>query len=265
MSGNTHPERRARFGVAAAAGLSVVLLVGLTIADVLTDRALSKLPVANALHIDLTGWQWWWQAHYADDGGQPGFVSANELHVPVGRPVVIALAAGDVIHSFWVPNLHGKKDLLPGVESTIEFRVDEPGTYRGPCAEFCGAEHALMALTIVAEPAASYTAWAAAQRADATVQADPLALRGMRVFTASHCASCHTVRGTSAKGLLAPDLTHLMTRGTIGAGALPNTPGNLLAWVRNPQAAKPGVTMPATDYLSDGDLKAVVAWLETLK
>lgn len=265
LSGNTNPERRARLGVAAAAGLSVVLLVGLTVADVLTDRALSKMPVADPLHIELTGWQWWWQAHYTGGSGQPGFVSANELHVPIGRPIVIALAAGDVIHSFWVPNLHGKKDLLPGVKSTIELRADEPGTYRGPCAEFCGAEHALMSLTIVAEPPTRYAAWAAAQRADAVQTADPFALRGMHVFLASHCASCHTVRGTSAKGLLAPDLTHLMSRSTIGAGALPNTPENLLAWVRDPQAAKPGVTMPATDYLSDGDVKAVVAWLETLK
>jgi len=258
------PERRTQRAVAGASALSVVLLVGLIVADVSTDRALSTLPVSNALHIDLTGWQWWWQAHYAADAGRPAFVTANELHIPVGRPVVIALGAGDVIHSFWVPNLHGKKDLLPGIASTIEFRADREGVYDGPCAEFCGTEHALMALRIVAESPARYAAWAATQSASAAVPTDALAARGMQVFERSPCASCHSVRGTSAQGLLAPDLTHLMSRQTLAAGALPNDAADLARWISDPNAVKPGTTMPAV-HLSSPDLQALVAWLTTLK
>ena len=212
MTANVKPERRTQRAVVGVSVLSVVLLVGLIVADVLTDRALSKLPVSDALHIQLTGWQWWWQARYAADDGRPAFMTANELHVPVGRPVVISLGAGDVIHSFWVPSLHGKKDLLPGIHSTIEFRADRAGVYDGPCAEFCGAEHALMALRVVAEPAEAYAAWAATQTATAATPVGAVAAHGMQVFESSACASCHTVRGTSATGLLGPDLTHLMSQ-----------------------------------------------------
>jgi cytochrome c oxidase subunit II len=258
------PERSVQRTVVSASVLSVVLLVALIVADVLTDRALSKLPVANALHIELTGWRWWWQARYAADDGRPAFVTANELHVPVGRPIVISLGAGDVIHSFWVPSLHGKKDLLPGIASTIELRADRAGVYDGPCAEFCGAEHALMALRLVAEPADRYAAWAASQTASATPPAQGLAAHGLQVFERSTCANCHTVRGTRAAGLLGPDLTHLMSRQTIAAGALPNNTANLTLWIGNPAAVKPGTTMPAVG-LSEPDLKAVVAWLSTLQ
>ncbi len=264
LSANTRPERGPRRAVIAASAVSVLLLVGLTVADALTDRALSKLHVAHALHIQLTGWQWWWQANYAPEDGAPGFAVANELHVPVGRPVIVSLAAGDVIHSFWVPNLHGKKDLLPGIGSTIEFRADRPGTYRGQCAEFCGTEHALMAMTVVAESPERYAAWAAAQRLPAAASADALSARGRAIFEASSCANCHTVRGTDAHGMLAPDLTHLMSRRTLAAGALDNDPTNLAAWIRNPKAAKPGTTMPASS-LPPPDIQALVAWLITLK
>ena len=264
LSANTRPERGPQRAVIAATTVSVVLLVGLTVADALTDRALSKLPAAHALHIQVTGWQWWWQANYAPEDGAPGFAVANELHVPVGRPVIVSLAAGDVIHSFWVPNLHGKKDLLPGIDSTIEFRADRPGAYRGQCAEFCGTEHALMAMTVMADPPERYAAWAAAQRLPAAPPDNALAARGRALFEASACANCHTVRGTHALGMLAPDLTHLMSRRTLAAGALENTPANLAAWIRNPQAAKPGATMPAS-ALPAADIQALVAWLTTLK
>lgn len=265
LMSNVQPERRTQRAVVYASLLSVVLLVGLIVADVMTDRALSKLPDADALHIDLTGWQWWWQARYAADHTHTAFMTANELHIPVGRPVVVTLNGGDVIHSFWVPNLHGKKDLLPGITSTIELRADRAGIYDGPCAEFCGAEHALMALRVVAEAPDRYAAWAAAQSASAApVPADALAQQGMQVFERSACAGCHTVRGTSAVGLLAPDLTHLMSRQTIAAGALPNDAANLTRWVRNPGAVKPSTTMPAVP-LSAHDLQALIAWLTTLK
>jgi cytochrome c oxidase subunit II len=264
MTANVKPERKTERAVVGVSVLSVVLLVGLIVADVLTDRALSKLPVSDALHIQLTGWQWWWQARYAADDGRPAFMTANELHVPVGRPVVISLGAGDVIHSFWVPSLHGKKDLLPGIHSTIQFRADRAGVYDGPCAEFCGAEHALMALRVVAEPADRYAAWAATQTATAAAPVVAVAAHGMQVFESSACASCHTVRGTSAAGLVGPDLTHLMTRQTLAAGALANNAANLSRWIRDPNGVKPGTTMPAV-RLSTPDLQALVAWLTTLK
>lgn len=256
-------DARARRGVVAATVVSVLLLVGLIAADVATDRALSRLPAADPLDVDMTGSQWWWQARYADDGGQPGFVVANELHVPVGRPVIVSLKAADVIHTFWAPSLHGKKDMLPGIDSTIAFRADGPGVYRGQCAEFCGAEHALMALFVTADEPAQYARWAAHQRADAARPASPLALRGRQLFEAADCAQCHTVRGTSANGRLGPDLTHLMSRRTIAAGTLVNDRANLDAWLRNPQRFKPQASMPAAQF-SSADLEAVVTWLTTL-
>jgi cytochrome c oxidase subunit 2 len=264
VSSLTRPELRTQRIVIGASVLSVVVLVGLIVADVLTDRALSKLPVDNPVRIDMVGAQWWWQASYRPDGAQPGFVTANELHVPVGRPVIVSLHAADVIHSFWVPNLHGKKDMLPGIDTTIEFRADRAGTYRGQCAEYCGAEHALMAMLVVAEPPEHYAAWVARQAQPAPQSTDVAALPGRDVFERASCANCHTVRGTSAKGTLGPDLTHLMSRETIAAGVLANTHQNLAAWIRNPDALKPGTLMPAVP-LSDADRLALVRWLVTLQ
>ncbi|MFC0398774.1 cytochrome c oxidase subunit II [Paraburkholderia rhizosphaerae] len=260
----THPERRTRRVVVAASVLSVVLLCGLIVADILTDRALSKLPVDQPVKIEMTGLQWWWQVRYPAARGLPELTTANELHIPVGRTVIVSLKAGDVIHSFWVPDLHGKKDMLPGIDTSIAFRADKPGVYRGQCAEFCGAQHALMAMLVIAEPDDRYAAWVQQQAQPARQTSDAIAQRGRDVFEKSTCAGCHTVRGTSANGTLAPDLTHLMSRQTIAAGALANTPDNLAAWIRNPHAWKAGVTMPAV-RLSDSDLHAVVTWLATLQ
>ncbi|HEY2024718.1 cytochrome c oxidase subunit II [Paraburkholderia sp.] len=269
-------ERGPQRAVAVASIASVVLLFGLIVADVLTDRALSRMPVDDALHIEVTGEQWWWKVDYPRDGQHPAFTTANELHVPAGRPVIVALKAGDVIHSFWMPNLHGKKDMLPGLDSTIEFRADKPGVYRGQCAEYCGAEHALMAMLVIAEPPERYAQWRAQQAAPAATgaldgqsaqsaqSADALAQHGMQIFQQASCANCHTVRGTSAQGTLGPDLTHLMSRQTIASGALPNTQQNLAAWIRDPEALKPGTTMPVVP-LSASDRQAVVAWLGTLR
>jgi cytochrome c oxidase subunit II len=258
-------ERRAQKAIVYASVVSVVLLLGLVVADVLTDRALSRLPVEDALHIEVTGEQWWWRADYPGERGRPGFTTANELHVPVGRPVIVSLKAADVIHSFWVPNLHGKKDMLPGLDSTIEFRADKPGVYRGQCAQFCGAEHALMAMLVFAQAPTDYEAWAAQQAEPASAAAGGTAAeRGLRIFGQSSCANCHSVRGTAAQGSIGPDLTHLMSRQTIAAGTLANTPQNLADWIRDPAAVKPGTTMPAVP-LTASDLQALVAWLATLR
>ncbi|CAB3805926.1 Cytochrome c oxidase subunit 2 [Pararobbsia alpina] len=266
LSSLAQPEGNTRRMVVAATLLSSVLLFGLLFADVLTDHALSTLPVANALTIEVTGHQWWWEARYPSgrNGDADHFTVANELHIPVGRPVIVRLRTTDVIHTFWVPNLHGKRDMIPGRDATIEFRADKAGTYRGQCAEFCGFEHALMAFYVVAESPAAYDAWAAHQRGAATLSAGALLQRGQQVFTSGTCASCHTVRGTSATGTLGPDLTHLMSRQTIAAGTLPNTTGNLAGWIVDAPRLKPGTTMPP-NRLAPADLQALLAWLGTLR
>lgn len=252
-----------RTSVFVAAAVCSLLLAGLVAADVWTDRALSRLPVANALHIEMTGVQWWWQARYpAEDG--PAFAVANELHVPVGRPVIVTLKSVDVIHSFWVPELHGKKDMLPGRTTTIEFRADRAGTWRGECAEFCGLQHALMAFSITAEASESYGQWRAQQQAPAAPVVGGEALRGQSLFMASRCAQCHTVRGTSATGALGPDLTHVASRATIAAGTVLNSPSNLAAWIVHPQGLKAGTTMPDSPLQPD-EVSALVAYLSSLE
>ena len=211
------------------------------------------------LTIEITGHQWWWEARYLSP--QPGqvFETANELHVPVGRPVRLKLASADVIHSFWVPALTGKTDTIPGRTNVSWLQADRPGVYRGQCTEFCGEEHAKMALYVVAEPEGRFEAWRLAQLAAAPQSALP----GQALFEA-RCGACHTVRGTAAGGIVGPDLTHLMSRSTIASGVLPNDTASLSGWVSNPQALKPGSAMPATN-LNGTQLTQVVAYLETLK
>lgn len=257
-------ERSAGRAVLAATLLSSAGLVVLVGADISTDRSLSRLAVDDALHIRMVGHSWWWEVSYGAEGQPPDFKLANELHVPVGRPVVIALDSVDVIHTFWVPNLHGKKDMLPGRPTTIEFRADKPGVYRGQCAEFCGQEHALMALSVTAESPEDFAAWEASQRAPAAQPSDAEALRGQAIFMSGTCAQCHAIKGTSAQGALGPDLTHLAGRRTIAAGAIANTPSELAAWIVDPQAKKPGSWMPANPLAPD-DVRALVAYLGTLQ
>jgi cytochrome c oxidase subunit II len=256
-------EPRTRQTVMLATLGSSALLAGLVTADVLTDRSLSRLPVAEPLHIEMTGYQWWWQARYATEGS-PSFGVSNELHVPVGRPVVVTLKSVDVIHSFWVPELHGKKDLLPGRTTTIQFRADRAGTWRGECAEFCGLQHALMAFSITADTPEAFAGWLAHQKASAAAPAQPDAVSGQRIFLDSDCARCHTVRGTSAAGTLGPDLTHVASRTTLAAGTLVNEPSQLAAWIVQPQSLKAGATMPPS-RLPPEDVRLLVSYLETLQ
>lgn len=256
-------ERAAGHWVGGAAGVSAVLLVGLVAADVWTDHGLSRLPQSDALHIEMVGQQWWWESRYPAGPEGPGFATAGELHVPVGRTVVVTLLSADVIHTFWVPNLHGKKDMLPGRPTTVTLRADQPGRFRGQCAEFCGTEHALMAFGMVADSPADFARWRAGQQAPALAPTSPEALRGQALFTNGACAGCHTVRGTDAAGTLGPDLTHLASRPTIAAGSAPNTAEALERWVRNPGVIKPGAAMPAS-ALSQQDLADLVAYLRSL-
>jgi cytochrome c oxidase subunit 2 len=246
-----------------ALAISVVGLLGLTAFSALTDRALAGLSEMDAVRIKVTAHQWWWEVSYEDTRPARVFSTANELHVPVGRTVVATLESSDVIHSFWAPNLHGKRDLIPGRSSTIKFRADEPGLYRGQCAEFCGYQHAYMAFLVVAEPPAEYERWTAAQRMSASAPTNPDTQHGARVFLASTCAMCHSIQGTPANGKSAPDLTHIASRHTIAAGTLPNDGPHLAAWISDPQRYKPGANMPATSLAPD-DLSALIAYLQSL-
>lgn len=204
------------------------------------------------------------EVRYVEPQVADSFITANEIHVPTGRPVIVTLKADDVIHSFWVPSLAGKKDLIPGRTSTLNFRADRDGVYRGQCAEFCGFQHALMAFFVVADPPPRYAAWADAQRQPAKEPAGEQQLRGRGVFMRSSCAMCHAIDGTSAQALRGPNLTHVASRGTLAAGALANTPEDLKRWIADPQQIKPGTYMPATALSSD-DLDALVGYLQTLR
>jgi cytochrome c oxidase subunit 2 len=258
-------ERRLLRAVGWGAALSSAGLIVLFAGDILAGRALAQLPVANALHIELTGHSWWWEARYRDPVSNTSFTTANELHLPVGRAAIITLRSDDVIHSLWVPNLHGKLDLIPGRTTEIRVRADRAGVYRGQCAEFCGLQHTMMALQVVAEPVAVYAGWAEGQqRPAAAAPANHIeAQRGAQVFLDNQCAGCHAIRGTAARAGIGPDLTHLASRQTIAAGMLPNARGHLAGWIVDAPSIKPGVRMPAIKLAPD-DLQALLTYLETL-
>ncbi|MEN3291762.1 MAG: cytochrome c oxidase subunit [Burkholderiales bacterium] len=264
LSSLIRPEPVLRRNVIRAVALSTALLLLLIVADFFTDRALAKMPLQDALHIELTGHQWWWEARYGDPQPSRMFTTANEFHIPVGKPVIITLKSSDVIHTFWVPNLHGKKDMIPGRTSTIQLRADKPGVYRGQCAEFCGFEHALMAFNVIADTAEQYEAWAEQQRQPAPEPADELQKHGRQVFLTTTCVMCHTIQGTTANATFGPDLTHIASRQTLAAGSLPNTAQHLAGWIVDPQKFKPGANMPANPLPPD-DMQALLAYMGALK
>ncbi len=257
-------ERSMRTTVIVATAATTIILFVFLILDLSVGRAITTNPGPEALQVRVTGHQWWWEIQYRDSLPHNWATTANEIHVPVGRPVVFELRSTDVIHSLWPPNLNGKRDLIPGNENSIWFQADSAGVYRGQCAEFCGHQHAKMAFLIVAEPPDSFSAWLVRQRDTAMTPTDSVALRGQEVFLASSCVMCHAIGGTPAGSRIGPDLTHLASRRTIAAGTLPNTRGNLAGWILNPQGIKPGVRMPSTRLDSD-DLQALLTYLETLK
>jgi cytochrome c oxidase subunit 2 len=212
---------------------------------------------ADALEVTVRGRQWWWEFRY------PGLqiATANELHLPVGRPVVLTLVGPDVIHSFWVPQLGGKRDVIPGRPNRLTFTPDTPGVYPGQCAEFCGISHANMRMVVVVHTQESWPAWVSAQQAAPAVGGD--VAEGAAIYARSACVGCHTIRGVSA-GLIGPDLTHVGSRKTLAAGLLPNTLENMTSWIRDPAGLKPGVKMPSLG-LSEGEARAVAAYLLSLK
>jgi len=241
--------------------MPVLVLAVLAVVTVSTTRHL-RPEDANAVRIDVVGKRWWWDVRYPDQK----VASANEIHVPVGRPVDISLSSSDVIHSFWVPELAGKLDMVPGQVSHLRFTTTKAGVYRGECAEYCDIGHANMAFTVIAEPPENYERWLArgASTSGETPTAE-LAARGEVVFLRESCAGCHTVKGTGAKGTRGPELSDFGSRKTIAAATVPNTPENLRDWVRDPASIKPGVLMPPTPQISDDELEALVAYLGGLR
>lgn len=240
--------------------LPVIVLVGLAALTVGVLRAIENIAPSSEVTIEVVGHQWWWEVRYPNQAA----ITANEIHIPAGQPVALKLSSVDVVHSFWTPELHGKLDLLPGQTNTLILQADQPGTYRGKCAEFCGIQHANMAFIVIAHPPAEFRAWLDQQAQPAAVPDDELALEGQQVFMTSQCVECHTIRGTSAAGQGGPDLTHLATRSLIAAGTIPNTSEHLAEWLTNSQALKPGNLMPPSD-LSEAQRQTLLAYLESLK
>jgi cytochrome c oxidase subunit 2 len=236
----------------------------LLIASIAAGRAVSSAPPTTAVTIAITGHQWWWEVQYEDAVPERRISTANELHIPTNRSVVLKVTSRDVIHSFWVPNLQGKRDLTPGYTTAIWLKADRPGRYRGQCAEFCGVQHAHMAFELVAESNEVFDAWRREMLQPAREPPDPVAAAGHDVFMQARCPACHTIRGTQAAGLAGPDLTHIARRTSLGAGTLPNTPEHLTAWIRDPQASKPGNQMPPNPLPADA-VQALVAYLQTLR
>jgi cytochrome c oxidase subunit 2 len=218
----------------------------------------------GALEIQVTGHQWWWRVRYPRPHGAAVDL-ANELHLPVGRPVELQLESSDVIHSFWIPALGGKVDMIPGRRTRLLLEPTQTGVYRGVCAEYCGASHALMSLFVVIEPEDDFERWLTQQAEPAAAPGEATASEGREVLIASGCGACHTVRGTSADGVLGPDLTHLGSRQSIGAGTLPATADALLRWISGPDAIKPGAHMPGFGMLPPEELQALAIYLAGLK
>jgi cytochrome c oxidase subunit II len=260
-------ERRVRAVVAALTGISTVVLVIMLVASVVTGAQLpaeAEHEGARPLEVEIVGHEWWWEIRYPNADPSRSFATANELHIPAGQPVELVLSSSDVIHSFWVPRLHGKRDLIPGYQLRTQIYADEPGIYRGQCAEFCGAQHAHMGLIVVAQTREQFDAWREAQLKASAAPAGVFYARGKTVFMSAGCPMCHTIAGTDAGGRRGPDLTHVASRLTLAAGILPNTRGPLAGWILDPQAIKPGTQMPPTG-LQGPDLQALLAYLESLR
>lgn len=262
----------------AIGGLAVPLLI-LTIMFVLGLRLLVAFPIHGkdgemaAMHaampamkpdILIIGHQWWWEVHYLGGATNEQFTTANEIHIPAHRSVNIELESQDVIHSFWVPSLHGKVDLIPGLPNFIRIEASEPGNYQGQCAEYCGAQHAHMRLLVVAQEPEEYEAWQQQQRQPAPEPASQDAVAGEQLFLAGPCSSCHQIRGTIAGGRVAPDLTHIASRRYIAGNSFPNNDAYLEAWVTHAQSLKPEALMPDLTQFSGVQLRELVAYLRQL-
>lgn len=253
------------FGLIVPAGVLFLLLAwGTTMVAGMTTIK------GDELRMRVSGNIYWWRVSYLDAAGKEIHADANELHIPVGRPVVVDMVSEDVIHSFWVPKLGGKMDMIPGRTNRLKLQADKAGLYGGQCAEFCGGAHSLMGFMVVAHEAADWQRWldarlARSQPAPAAAPVSAEALRGSQLFTEVGCAACHRIAGTAAQGLSGPDLTHVGVRQSLGAGILPNTRGTLIGWIGDSQSIKPNNRMPAYRSLQGAELGALAAYMESLK
>ena len=238
--------------------LSALLVYGLWLTG-----SVGRSSEPNALRIEVTGEQYWWRVQYPDADGQPGFATANEIHIPAGRIVELVLSSPDVIHSFWVPNIAGKLDMIPGQQNRMTIKASEPVVARGQCAEFCGAQHANMSLYLIARSDVDFAAWLAGQRVEAARNAE--GERGRSLFLAAGCGGCHAIRGTAAQGTIGPDLTHFGGRMSLGAGMLQNDASTIARWISGAQHVKPGNKMPSFTIFTPEDLTALASYLEGLK
>lgn len=259
----SHDERAGRWLIlGGGVALPLVVLTGLLVHGLALMPALRA--AGDGLLIRVSGEQWWWRVTYQPPGGEP-VEAANEIRLPVGRRVELELSSPDVIHSFWVPPLAGKVDMIPGRTTRLVLEPTRTGTFRGVCAEFCGASHALMAFMVeVTEPAA-FEAWLDAQAEAAVPPAGALARQGRKLFMELGCGACHAVRGTGAKGRIGPDLTHVGSRLSLAAGIMPNGHKAFARWIAGAEAIKPGSRMPSYDMLPPRELEALAAWLESLQ
>lgn len=239
-------------------GLILVVLFGMNIATMRSNNSISNNRAE--LVIDVIGHQWWWEVQYPEQG----FETANEIHIPAGQPVTLRLRTKDVIHSLWIPELSGKLDLLPNQVNELTLESSRTGEFWGECAEFCGTQHAKMQLMIIVQTEEEFAAWLEHQQTVPPPPQDEVTFEGREIFLGSACVYCHAVAGTNASSDLGPDLTHLASRRTLGAGIIENTPGNLAGWVIDAQAIKPGNHMPPMD-LSGEELQALLAYLATLE
>lgn len=268
-----HRARVARSQLIVGGGIGFPLLVlsALLTYSLVTASRIIEVEDSGALPVHIIGHQFWWEVHYLTADGGIDAITANEMHIPSGQAVRLQLTAQDVIHSFWLPNLAGKLDMIPGRTNTLRLRVDRPGTWRGQCAEYCGAQHARMGFHLTAQPPAEFATWLSEQRRSATESKDPFLQRGERLFLSPDCgqedccADCHTIRGTSARGEHGPDLTHVGSRRWIAAGTLPNNAGTLAGWIASSQHLKAGSHMPSFDRYSGEDLRALAGYLASLQ
>ncbi len=240
--------------------LTILLIYGLSL-----TRHLSSPIEGNELRVRVTGEMWWWRVAYLDAQGREAVLDANELHIPAGRPVVLELESGDVIHSFWVPRLSGKLDMIPGRRNVMRIQADAPGVFGGQCAEYCGGPHALMGFTVIAHEPAQFARMMQARLSREQTAAIVPASSGARLFETAGCAACHRIAGTGANGLAGPDLTYVGSRRMLGAGILANNRGTLMGWIGNSQAIKPNNRMPPYTLLSAEQLTELAQYLEAQK
>lgn len=255
------PSTSARaFIIANGIAIPLALLSVVLVFNFITLNDISPRSKEAGVTIEVIGHRWWWEVRYP----HLGVVTANEIYIPTDTQVEIRLTSTDVIHSFWIPALNGKADMIPGQSNRMFLHTDEARVYQGICAELCGLQHAWMRFKVVARPPEEFEQWIAHQQEPAPIPTDPLILRGQQIFLGGACVYCHTISGTSASGVIGPDLTHFASRQTLGAGVLPNTPGNLAGWIIDSQAIKPGNRMPPM-YIEGEDLQALLAYMATLE